>query len=368
MGRRLGWAASATAATIVMALACVSAPVHAGRPLTRSAVLQGQTPRVEYQLAKAAMKAGKFPEAVMRLNQLASSRPKAPKYKRDLAEVYSLMGRCDDAMVLVDYLRSKERVTWRVAAAEGRCRLRMGDLSGSIVAFEEAAELDPEEARRWGELALGYARAGRSDDANEVIETCYLLDPELALGYDLRVQYELGAEAKVDLLLELLRYQSRGWGEDFLISVSIDAQRSLDLDDCVRAVEQANWLTRRVPDNERGLALRAEAYRRMGDAAQAWVTLYRPIYGGTTEIPMWLLADARLAADDREFERAGAQLARAGVALLDDATQTAWYLAWRAGDQAEMAKQRDAWEEVNSQPSRRLELLIPWPERSEFQR
>lgn len=360
----MSWSRAALV-SVALGLALIVMPAggapRGGAPpvLSRFAMLQGQNPKIEHALARAALHSGRKHEAVSRLQALTDKYPERPRYRRDFAEALGLVGRCDEALSIFDDLRMLSRMDARGYAAEGRCYFRIGALEASAQSMYDAALRDPSNGRRWGELAHALLRIDDVAGAQRSIELAYQVDVVMGELYDLRVQHELGNADEADVLIHSLRSQSWGYGELFLMSTYVDGLRWLDLDDPRAALDQLVWTTRRQPDNLRGAAMSAEAHRRLGELIEAQVLLEQPQLEFIEPSPLLHHVRARILVDAGDLAAAAAEYALAGPALPDEHHATGWYLARASGDTAAMDEHAAAWRRIVRAKGRKLEQLIP---------
>ena len=88
--------------------------------------------------------------------------------------------------------RADERSDARAQVDFGIEVARRGLWKEAIYRWKRAIDLDPTYAAAWNNLAIGFERAGRLDDAREAYETALDLDPD-----------DLAIEQNYDLFLEL---------------------------------------------------------------------------------------------------------------------------------------------------------------------
>ncbi|MCB9665195.1 MAG: hypothetical protein H6732_13880 [Alphaproteobacteria bacterium] len=257
-----------------------------------------------------------------------------------LGRATAATGNCDEALPALRTLRALGRWDTGAAIAEGVCRVRVGDLDGARVAFEEGTLLDDQDPDPWMQRGLVDARLGDVDGLDEAIEA---------------VAERGGERWKLDLLVLWRTSLDPGGAVDGLLwRYAVDPPRTggaaaglaihVGLLACERGLEVGDPVQALV-DSERGLAAsrghlrlracRAEATRRIGDAGAALRQSARPWDDWRTTAVLDAVQIRALVDVDRADE-ARAALREVEHPELPDLLVSAWYVARARGDRAAM--------------------------------
>ena len=139
----------------------IRTPGQGAAPITTKQTTAHLRPMGAMGIAKGydRLKAGQFALAEDRFRLELDADPSSVPAKRGLALAHAARRSCDEAIPELHALRVAGSWDVDLATAEGNCGLRSGDLSLSVVAFEEGVLLEPNDADAW--YGLARARRGR---------------------------------------------------------------------------------------------------------------------------------------------------------------------------------------------------------------
>jgi Flp pilus assembly protein TadD len=93
-----------------------------------------------------------------------------------LAELYQKEGRASEVEPTIQKAISLAPTAWAYMNQLGSYYLSVGNYSGAVEQYQEAARLDPQNARALNQLGLTYRRQGRLDEAKVAFETSLAIE------------------------------------------------------------------------------------------------------------------------------------------------------------------------------------------------
>jgi tetratricopeptide (TPR) repeat protein len=128
--------------------------------------------------AKALIENGEFEQAVDKLKQALSLRPNSAAMRRNLARAYTLSGQPDLALTVLKQLEAESSTpSAAVAYLSGLAALRQLRYDDAAKHFQEAVELDPNEAALHFQYGIALTALNRTDEARQQFERAAELDP-----------------------------------------------------------------------------------------------------------------------------------------------------------------------------------------------
>jgi serine/threonine protein kinase/tetratricopeptide (TPR) repeat protein len=95
--------------------------------------------------------------------------PVSPIIRSNSVQILGMLGRLDEAMVVVDELIAGHPDFYLAYERKGEIYIRMGRLDEAITAYERAAEISGGQVRQRASLAAVYATFGSADDARAIL-------------------------------------------------------------------------------------------------------------------------------------------------------------------------------------------------------
>ncbi len=113
---------------------------------------------------------GRWDEALALMERAVELNPLSPLTRFGLARSLMFAGRVDDAMAMAEAIL-KEHPGFRAATdGVGWCRLMTGDIDGAIETWESLARDTGDPYNAAGPRGVGYAKAGRREDAHAMLD------------------------------------------------------------------------------------------------------------------------------------------------------------------------------------------------------
>ncbi len=233
--------------------------------VTQTLAADGHAPGVA--LGRALLQQGRPRLAVERFRSALEAEPGSGPARLGLARALQATGRCEESLGLLADLRAEGSWTAPAALAEARCQEQRGELSGAIVAYEEARSLGGTVA-----LELALARVKVGDEGDAPAWTSY---PDPAVIEALwTASVALRTDRDPDPEIDLLERVATGGASS--VAGLLDGLRWLSLDDPHAAVGALAEASRRDPRDPRIVLWYAEALRRCGRLVDAELQLQRP--------------------------------------------------------------------------------------------
>lgn len=277
-----------------------------------------------------------------------------------LGKAYGRMGKCADALNEFWPHVGLPAFGAEAASIAATCANRLGDIEEALFFAEMAYEIRPEDPKYVTSYLLLLDEAGRLDEVDDL------------LGWLAALRDERDASLYAQAVLAIRRgdldtfdYLAFVWPEDRRVRTDLarlEAQTWLDLDDPWEVVDSVRKI-KRLRRGQYATWLRAEATRRMGLADEAASYLDSRSLKRSQSLSVDAVR-ARVLADQGDLAGAEEVLGGYGDALDPDLVASRWYLAWRRGDQAAMAREAVSYEHVRLSPLRDLEQLVPFSERT----
>jgi Tfp pilus assembly protein PilF len=316
------------------------------------------------------LKRGQYALAESRFRVELEANPDSIPARRGLALANAAQRSCREAAPMLASLRLDGDWDAELARAEGNCAARSGDESLARAIFEEATQLDPNDAEAW----YGLVQVSMPDPAIQssemdfeaalegLSETSWTTSrvPVLVAVSAAWAAYHRGDDVEW-ALIELRRTLTSARVDTRAARVEADTlEGRLALDhgdplDAERIFLRGLSEVKRAP---RIGAWRAEALRRMGDAPEASRILES---GRASRGEHWTRAvvEARVAADQGNFDAATAALAQVPE-VEPEVLATRWYIAHRAGDGAAANRWQRRWAATSAASRTNLDDLRPW--------
>lgn len=329
---------------VLLTLFCIAGDVP---PRVAPTLMLGNT-----QLAR-----GEYRVAVQTFRNVLASQPRLGRAQLGLAQGLAGMSRCDEALELLQRLRTKRAWGADAARAEGLCLLKTGDPLGAEASFLEATELAPLQARGWMQLAQVRGFLGDAEGADEAgVQLAGCAQGDL-----------LWLLTEAELALRLGRRDVDGWiyaANSSLVGVPLvaifDAQRWMDLDNPIAAEQLLAIQLGHTLNNFQVAFWRAEALRRLGRAEDAEAIFGRPGMQFGLDDGLAVAIRSRVWVDLGRIDEARALLDRHPDPRHPEALASRWYLALQDGDAASQASLSTQWSSLVHAKQRSLRQLRPW--------
>lgn len=312
-------------------------------------------------LAETKLRSGRYVMAMRTAAQCVKNHPDALDCLAVLLRAKAALGRCE--AVVEDFDRVRQSSWWDdgVAAAEGVCRLRLGEIHEALEAYNEAVGFKEHLGMQRYQRSMAALRVGAVDLLEADLSDLPDLDDGEWLAPLLEVTraYVLGAP-EVDGLLAQLRaapeLEDRRLAQIQL--AWLDCWRWLDLGMPMEAYRAGEIAFRMAQGNPRLLSCRAEALRRGGDRSGALGALERRSQANADAVATDAIY-VRALLDAGRFEEA--EEALAGLPRNDDPEVVAsrWYHAVATGDEVEAAFWRAVHARLLVPPDHTLASLMP---------
>jgi tetratricopeptide (TPR) repeat protein len=321
----------------------------------------GKIRGIDLAVGRAKMGDGRWRMAAEEFREVLRERPNYGMAKIGLGESLASLGKCNDALVyLLDVPRDKSIWTVDAASAEALCRYRVGEVSASLAAYEEAIVLGGNrDAKPWVQMTLVVSRQGDPQGAQRMTELFSRLpdnDWMVLLAYTW-IAYDSGSEDLDRYLPRLESVTGPGSGPIQVQRLQIDGLRWMDLGMLDLANELFDQALNISMGHSRTSTYKAEALRREGDLASAWYYLTRPAFT-TDDSYLREAIKVRVLVDRGEYSEAESLLTSFAEPFDPEVLASTWYLARARGETARAAEVSLWWNNVNPNRLRSLDKLL----------
>lgn len=308
-----------------------------------------------------ALENGRPDQALSAFKVLLDEHPDSARLQLFVGQAHLEMNDCDEGERWV--VPNQTRPAFQVGYSEmlAGCHARRLDYSSAEYWQEVAVALNPTDPVQICRLALYRYRMGDERAAQELLDEAAELKPNHTAVWHTRGLIALteGRHDEVEEIIEKLHGLPRGPHQ----ALVLEARLELDLGNAIAAGELAHQANRKDMNSSAALVLRGEAERRIGDPIQAITLLSRRAKVYDERPRMWASL-IRAHADLGDVAEAASIL---DEALALDATDpeiiaSAWYLARARGDTIEMTRLSARYDLLQTNPYRRLDMLVPYTE------
>ena len=278
-----------------------------------------------------------------------------------IAEAHLEMNECTQGEAWLLPHRTRPAFQMEYPEMLAGCHARHRDFSSAEYWQEEAVNLDPASPVKWARLGLYRHRMGDTQRSLEALQVAEELNPDHQAILYTRGQIAAaeGDLEALDALLPTLRELPRGTHS----ALVLEARLELDLGNAFAAQDLAHQANRLDMNSPAAILLRGEATRLLGDPHTARNLLQRRRQIVDERPRMWpalirTLVDLRLMDDAQDL--------LAHALALDPAdpetVASAWYVARAQDDADAMAAYAALYEDLQPNPHRSLERLVPYTE------
>jgi lipopolysaccharide biosynthesis regulator YciM len=301
--------------------------------------------------------------AAQMLRQALEKDPGKPSLEVMLGRALAGIGRCSQAVDLLERNRTERAYGYRAARAASDCFDAMGREAEGVYFLEEAILLNSDANGLGIDLADLAMRGG---DPGTFAQALALAEAEGLESIDAHLVRAMGAfgAGDHDLLWEEVRWLDRS-EETVARAAVLEGQAWLELDDPLEAARALEPVARRHPYRTLANAWLAEANRRAGSTQKALELLQTRKMQAAEHVlleAMAIRAQADFGADRETRERAEGLVRSHG----DDreVVATAWYVARASGDPERAADLQAQYARLGPAGRFPLDLLVPWERRS----
>lgn len=288
-------------------------------------------------------------------------RPDSLDCKVVLGRAAALAGRCPVALDALADVRGSRRWSQLDALSEAACRQRVGDVSGAVAAYDEAAGFGFQDPSIWFQRGLMEARIGDFAGLDADLTHLREHDAEVWRADTLEAWWwvERGDERADGAIALFLRSGPEGAEPEQRMQMAIlQCERMLDEGDPFSAEVSARQDLRIGRGQPRLVACRAEAVRRQGRAIDASLMVRRS-WDAPRSQPIVDAIEVRALVDLRRFDEAKEALAALPDPNELGALASAWYYEDALGHADAAARLAARYTALGGRAQRPLSALAP---------
>jgi tetratricopeptide (TPR) repeat protein len=301
----------------------------------------------------------RFGDAEVAFRRGLKDRPQSANLRSGLMQSVLGQNRCEEGREMAWKLREKKAFNRNVSDSISGCYARLQNFAEAVYWKEAALTVGGPQVEGWTRLALFRFRLGDDLGAEQALEEAEAMEPGVARPWLTRAVIAVG-RGDLDAAERALEWFDLLADEDLQLRWIIAARLSLDLGDLPQALKDLNRAAALGNRTPRGLAVRAEVYRRGGQLEEASATV--SVRGGAyMRDRTWRMVLARVRVDEGHLEAAGRLVkeALAEVAADPEVLASAWYLSQHLGETNGAAQYAKSYERVRTNPWRSLSSLLP---------
>lgn len=310
-------------------------------------------------LADAFLAQGNYRQAIVAFRKEVAADPERVQPHIGLGKALGRLGSCDAALDELWPYAGLRAFGADAAVVASMCSSRLGFDDDALSFARMAVEINPEDARALTTLVLELDTQGLLEEREAWLGRLQVLRDDRDASQYARAVIAI-RQGDLDEFDRIAFF----WSEDRDTRgdlARLEAQTWLDVDDPGEVVDAVRKI-RRLRRGKLAAWLRAEATRRLGRLDEAEELLE----GRTIRRTQGLDTDAiraRVKIDAGDLPGARALLAAYSDSDDPELVATRWYLAHRTGDSAGEMREAAIYARVRVSPLRRLEHLVPIPER-----
>ncbi len=286
-------------------------------------------------------------------------RPQSANLRSGLMQAVLGQNRCDEGREMAWSFRERKAFNRNVSDSVSGCYARLQDFAEAVYWKEAALTVGGPQVEGWTRLALFRFRLGDDLGAEQALEEAEAMEPLVAQPWLTRAVIAVG-RGDLEGAEEALEWFDLFAEEDLQLRWIIAARLSLDLGDLEQALKDLNRAAALGTRTPRGLAVRAEVYRRGGQLNEASSTV--SVRGGAfMRDRTWRMVLARVRVDEGRLEAAGRLVKKAMAEAPADPVvlASAWYLSQHLGETKKAAHYAKSYERLRTNPWRSLSSLLP---------
>lgn len=320
---------------------------------------EGVPDRRQASMADAFLAQGNYRQAIQAYRQEIEADPERVRPHIGLGKALGRLGNCSAALDELWPYVGQRAFGADAAVVASMCSSRLGFEDDALAFARMAAEINPEDPRAVTTLILELDTQGLLEERDNWLGRLQVVRDDRDASQYARAVLAI-RRGDIDEFDALAFF----WTEDRASRADLarlEAQTWLDLDDPGEVVDSLRKI-KRIRRGKFAGWLRAEATRRLGRADEAAELLDSKLLRRTEGLD----TDAvRIRVKIDLGDLAGARALLDPYSASDDPEMVAtrWYLARATGDRRGMARAAEAYERVRVSPLRRLEHLIPIPQR-----
>lgn len=317
------------------------------------------TDRRQASMADAFLAQGNYRQAIQAYRQEIEADPERVQPHIGLGKALGRLGNCSEALDELWPYAGQRAFGADAAVVASMCSSRLGFEDDALSFARMAAEINPEDPRAVTTLILELDTQGLLEERDDWLGRLQVVRDDRDASQYARAVLAI-RRGDIDEFDAIAFF----WTDDRASRADLarlEAQTWLDLDDPGEVVDSVRKIKRLRRGKFAGW-LRAEATRRLGRADEAADLLDSKVLKRTEGVD----TDAvriRVKIDQGDLKGARALLEPYSASDDPEMVATRWYLARVTGDQRGMARAAETYERVRVSPLRRLEHLVPIPQR-----